>query len=107
MASKDQRTIEPSDAFESWDRARTILLESLHKPDHHLRSCAHNQHCHDDMIMLRDELIEYVRGMSNPHKYAIEQRPEPTVNSDGSRSYEYAAHVTLTDIAKFQRGSSL
>ena len=107
MPSKDQQSIEPSSPHESWDRAKTLLLESLHKPDHALRACAHNQHCYDDMIMLRDELIEYVRGMSNPHRYAIEQRPEPSINSDGSKSYEYAAHVTLSDIAKFQRGSSL
>tara|TARA_Y100001970_G_C13953452_1_gene709425 strand:+ start:334 stop:579 length:246 start_codon:yes stop_codon:yes gene_type:complete len=69
MASKDQRSIEPSDAFESWDRARTLLLESLHKPDHHLRSCAHNQHCIDDLMMLKEQCIEYVQNMVNPRPY--------------------------------------
>ena len=69
MASKDQRAIEPSDAFESWDRARTLLLESLHKPDHHLRACAHNQHCIDDLMMLKDQCIEYVQSMVNPRPY--------------------------------------
>ena len=106
MASKDQQSIEPSSEFESWDRAKTILLESLHKPDNHLRSCAHNQHCYDDMIMLRDQVIDYVRGMSNPRKYIVDQ-PEPKMQPDGSKSFEYAAHVTLTDIAKFQRGTCL
>ena len=115
MAFKDQRSIEPPSPYESWDRAKTLLLESLHKPDHALRACAHNQHCYDDMIILRDQLIEYVENMSNPRKFIDEGKSIPTlpeypVDIDSyveSKSYEYAAHVTLTDIAKFQRGSSL
>ena len=31
---------------------------------------------------------------------------EPVYNDDGTTSYEYAAHVTLGDIQKFQRGTS-
>jgi len=31
----------------------------------------------------------------------------PVYNDDGTTSYEYAAHVTLGDIHKFQRGSVL
>ena len=100
MPSKDQQSIDPSSAHESWDRAKTLLLESLHKPDNHLRSCAHNQHCYDDMIMLRDQIIEYVQNMSNPRPYVDIADPKP-------KSYEYAAHITLSDIAKFQRGNSL
>ena len=39
MPSKDQRSIdEEPTSYEKWDRAKTLLLESLHKPDHHLRS---------------------------------------------------------------------
>ena len=97
MASKDQQSIEPSSAYESWDRAKTILLESLHKPDNHLRSCAHNQHCYDDMIMLRDQIIEYVQNMSNPRPY-IDNTP---------KSYEYAAHITMSELRKGYKGSSL
>ena len=100
MPSKDQQSIEPSSEHESWDRAKTLLLESLHKPDNALRSCAHNQHCYDDMMMLRDQLIEYVQKMSNPRPYVDISDPKPN-------SYEYAAHITLTDIARFQRGKSL
>ena len=99
MASKDQRSIEPSSAYDSWDRAKTILLESLHKPDNHLRSCAHNQHCYDDMIMLRDQIIEYVQNMSNPRPY-IQDDNTP-------KSYEYAAHITMAELRKGYKGSSL
>ena len=26
---------------EKWDRGKTLFLESVHKPDHELRGCAH------------------------------------------------------------------
>ena len=54
-------------AEERWDRGRTLLLESLYKPDTKLRGCAYNQHCFDEMLALRDEVIEYVSKLENPH----------------------------------------
>ena len=50
-----------------WDRGRTLLLESLYKPDTKLRGRAYNQKCFDEMIGIRDEVIEYVRNLENPH----------------------------------------
>ena len=35
---------------EKWDRGKTLLLESLYKPDSKLRGCAYNQGCYDEMI---------------------------------------------------------
>jgi len=52
---------------EKWDRGRTLLLESLYKPDSKLRGCAYNQGCYNEMLELRDEVINYVRGLVNPH----------------------------------------
>ena len=67
---KDQKSLDESPTpYESWDRAKVILLESLFKPDHHLRSCAHNQECIDDVLQIRDQVIEYVQNMSNPRKF--------------------------------------
>ena len=54
-------------AEEKWDRGKTLLLESLYKPDTKLRGCAYNQDCFDEMIAIRDEVIDYVRNMKNPH----------------------------------------
>ena len=54
-------------ALERWDRGRTLLLESLYKPDSKLRGCAYNQGCYDEMIEIRDQVIELVRHMVNPH----------------------------------------
>ena len=52
---------------EKWDRGRTLLLESLYKPDSKLRGCAYNQECYDEMMTIRDEIIDYVKELDNPH----------------------------------------
>ena len=64
---KDQGKIKVDSQFDKWDRAKSLLLESLYKPDVALRSCSHNQQCFHEMMSLRDQTIEYVKGLSNPH----------------------------------------
>ena len=116
MPSKDQRSIDEPSSYEKWDRAKSILLESLLKPDHHLRSCAHNQHCYEELVQIRDQIVEYVQNMGNPRPFVDERAqipgklPEYPVATESyveSKSYEYAADITMTDIRRFQRGSSL
>ena len=46
--------------LERWDRAKTLMLESLYKPDNKLRGCAYNQGCKDYLMEIRDEVIEMV-----------------------------------------------
>ena len=108
-------SIEPSPSYEKWDRAKTLMLESLHKPDDRLRGCAHNQKCYYELLEIRDQVIEMVQKISNPRPF-IDERPQiPTLAENTvpvesyveSKSYEYAADITLKDIARFQRGSSL
>ena len=72
--------------LERWDRARTLLLESLYKPDHQLRSCAFNQECKDELMEIRDQVVEMVRDMSNPHTPPLEfgkknDHVEPTITT--------------------------
>ena len=43
--AKDQGSIDEPSSYEKWERAKSLFLESLHKPDTDLRGCAHNQHC--------------------------------------------------------------
>ena len=64
----DQRsTPDEVTPLEKWDRARTLMLESLYKPDDRLRGCAYNQRCKDELMAIRDEVIEMVREMPNPN----------------------------------------
>ena len=67
------------------------------------------------MLEIRDQVIEMVQKISNPRPF-IDERPQiPTLAENTvpvesyveSKSYEYAADITLRDIARFQRGHSL
>ena len=56
-----------------------------------------------------------VQNMSNPRPFIDERAQIPTLTENTvpvesyveSKSYEYAADITLTDIARFQRGNLL
>tara|TARA_S200000501_G_scaffold360449_1_gene387537 strand:- start:1363 stop:1671 length:309 start_codon:yes stop_codon:yes gene_type:complete len=71
---------------EKWDRGRTLMLESLHKPDDKLRGCSHNQECYHELMEIRDQVIEMVQNMPNPHAEAIpfgkkNNHIEPTIST--------------------------
>ena len=67
---KDQKSLdEILTPFERWDAAHSIFIESLMKPDNHLRSCAYNQQCYDDLMEIRDQVIEMTKNMHNPRKF--------------------------------------
>ena len=89
-------------ALEKWDRGRTLLLESLYKPDSKLRGCAYNQDCFDEMIALRDSVIEHVKSLSNPHSPPIEfgkknNHIEPTVTTPAGEISETLMSGALGD----------
>ena len=64
---KDQKTLDKKEtAYEKWDRAKGLMLESLYKPDNHLRSCAHNQECYNELMEIRESVLEITKSMNNP-----------------------------------------
>ena len=67
---KDQKSLdEKLTHYERWNAAHAIFIESLMKPDNHLRSCAYNQQCYDDLMQIRDYVIEMTKNMHNPRKF--------------------------------------
>ena len=52
---------------DKWERGKTLMLESLHKPDDRLRGCSHNQQCYHELMEIRDQVIEMVRDIPNPY----------------------------------------
>ena len=40
--------------------ALTIFIESVHKADHRLRGCAHNQECYNELMEWREEVLAYL-----------------------------------------------
>ena len=47
--------------IDKWNRGLDLFIESVHKPDHELRQCAHNQKCYNELMQVRDHVIEYLK----------------------------------------------
>ena len=95
--------------LERWDRARTLLLESLYKPDHQLRSCAFNQECKDELLEIRDQVVEIVRDLPNPHAEPLESGKKnnikvPTVTTPAGEISETLMNGALGDYYDRQIG---
>ncbi|MEY2911930.1 MAG: Synechococcus phage Syn19 [Cyanobacteriota bacterium] len=41
-----------------WNRGLDLFIESVHKPDHELRQCAHNQKCYYELMEVREHVLE-------------------------------------------------
>jgi len=50
------------DKAEKRDRALGLFVESVLKPDHELRQCAHNQKCYNELIEWRQEVLDYLNS---------------------------------------------
>ena len=42
------------------NRAMSLFIESVLKPDSKLRGCAHNQECFDELMELREEVLSFL-----------------------------------------------
>ena len=60
---KDQGSIPKESQDERWNRALDIFIESVHKPDSSLRSCAHNQKCFNELMWIRGHVLEYLQTL--------------------------------------------
>ena len=61
---KDQITIrEEESQDERWNRGLDLYIESVQKPDHALRGCAHNQKCFNELMEVREQVLEYVKTL--------------------------------------------
>ena len=46
-----------------WNRGLDLFIESVHKPDHELRQCAHNQRCFTELMEVRETVMEYLHTL--------------------------------------------
>ncbi len=61
---KDQNSINESETYsQRYDRALALFTESVLKPDHVLRGCAHNQKCYDELMEIRETILEYLKKL--------------------------------------------
>jgi len=48
---------------EKWNRGLTLFEESVLKPDTELRQCAHNQECYNELMAVREHVLEYLKTL--------------------------------------------
>ena len=61
---KDQSPIfEKETKDQKWNRGLDLYIESVHKPDHQLRSCAYYQKCYNELMAVREHVLEYVQTL--------------------------------------------
>jgi hypothetical protein len=48
---------------EKWNRGLTLFEESVLKPDAELRNCAHNQLCYNELMAVRENVLEYLKTL--------------------------------------------
>ncbi len=60
----DQNSLEDNESKqEKWNRGLDIFIESVHKPDHLLRQCAHNQQCYNELMDVREEVLKHLKTL--------------------------------------------
>ena len=66
---KDQNSVDDGETkTEKMARAFDLYIESIHKPDTSLRACAHNQKCYNELMQVRDMVLEYVYMKRRTHE---------------------------------------
>ena len=60
---KDQASVGKESAQVKYQRALDLFTESVYKPAHDLRGCAHNQGCYDELLEIREHVIEYLKTL--------------------------------------------
>ena len=60
---KDQASVGEETPAIKYDRALSLFTESVLKPDHDLRGCAHNQGCYEQLMEIRQHVLDYLRTL--------------------------------------------
>ena len=61
---KDQNPVIDNESKNvKWNRGLDLFIESVHKPDHELRQCAHNQKCYNELLEVRATVLEYLHTL--------------------------------------------
>ena len=60
---RDQASVGKETPEIKYDRALSLFEESVLAPDHKLRGCAHNQGCFDELMQIREHVLEYLKTL--------------------------------------------
>ena len=60
---KDQASVGEETPAIKYDIALSLFTESVLKPDHDLRGCAHNQGCYEQLMEIRQHVLDYLKTL--------------------------------------------
>lgn len=61
---KDQNPVTDHESSEvKWNRGLDLFIESVLKPDQELRNCSHNQKCYNELMAVRENVLEYLKTL--------------------------------------------
>ena len=46
-----------------WNHGLDLFIESVHKPDHELRQIAHENKCFNELMAVREDVLEYLKSL--------------------------------------------
>ena len=60
----DQNSIDKNETpSQKYQRALDLFTESVLKPDSDLRGCAYNQNCFNELMEIREHVLEYLKTL--------------------------------------------
>ena len=63
MENQDQTSEDQESKKDKWNRGLDIFIESVIKPDNSLRQCAHNQKCYNELMDVRENVLDYLKTL--------------------------------------------
>ena len=66
---KDQASVGNESPTIKYQRALDLFTESVMKPDHELRGCAHNQGCYEDLMEIREHVLNYLSTLKSTQNF--------------------------------------
>ena len=85
---KDQASVGAESSAIKYDRALSLFTESVMKPDHDLRGCAHNQGCYDELMEIREHVLKYLKTLKEV-TYHTNADESYTIESEKLHSLKY------------------
>ena len=75
---RDQGSVGKGETAEvKYDRALSLFTESVMAPAPQLRGCAHNQGCYDELMEIREHVLEYLKTLREvPHHTNADESDE-------------------------------
>ena len=90
----DQNSIDKNETpAQKYDRALSLFTESVLKPDHDLRGCAHNQNCYDELMEIREHVLKYLKTLKEVTYHT---------NADESDDIETSKMIDVKPLTKWR-----